>query len=64
MGFRGSGGPHNKNYSISGSTLGSPYFGKLPSAYSQAPSRSVAVSGMPQLIPMDFVVTLGLGFRV
>ena len=24
------GGPHNKDYSILGSTLGSPYFGKLP----------------------------------
>ena len=25
------GGPHSKDYSILGSTLGSPYFGKLPS---------------------------------
>ena len=24
------GGPHNKDYSILGSILGSPYFGKLP----------------------------------
>ena len=24
------GGPHNKDYDILGSTLGSPYFGKLP----------------------------------
>ena len=24
------GGPHNKEYSILGSILGSPYFGKLP----------------------------------
>ena len=24
------GNPHNKGYSISGSILGSPYFGKLP----------------------------------
>ena len=30
--IRGSnlGGPHNKDYSILGSILGSPYFGKLP----------------------------------
>ena len=26
------GGPHNKDYSILGSILGSPYFGKLPSS--------------------------------
>ena len=26
-------GPYNKDYSILGSILGSPYFGKLPSKY-------------------------------
>ena len=29
------GGPHNKDYSILGSILGSPYFGKLPFRYCQ-----------------------------
>ena len=28
------GGPHNKDYSILGSILGSPYFGKLPYGHS------------------------------
>ena len=32
------GGPHNKDYSILGSILGPPYFGKLPyRGYSQIP---------------------------
>ena len=30
LGFNLFGGPHNKDYSILGSILGSPYFGKLP----------------------------------
>ena len=30
------GGPYNKNYSILGSKLGSPYFGKLPFGFSDA----------------------------
>ena len=28
-----SGGPHNKDYSILGSILGSPYLGKLPYSF-------------------------------
>ena len=33
------GGPHNEDYSILGSILGSPYFGKLPHLLQRALKR-------------------------
>ena len=34
------GGPNNKDYSILGSTLGSPYFGKLPFSWCETSIRT------------------------
>ena len=36
------GDPHNKDYSILGSILGFPYFGKLPFSYSSADPLPIA----------------------
>ena len=38
------GGPHNKDYSILGSILGSPYFGKLPVIGMQQRKRPLQLS--------------------
>ena len=45
------GGPYNKDYSILGSILGSPYFGKLPYTYSKFPVVPITGWGFD---PMDF----------
>ena len=39
------GGPHNKDYSILGSILGSPYFGKLPNPLNTKSPTSKSQSG-------------------
>ena len=40
------GGPHNKDYSILGSILGSPYFGNLPYRLSpELPPKSMGSQG-------------------
>ena len=41
------GGPHNKDYSILGSILGSPYLGKLPNGVKFAFLTSVRSQGEP-----------------
>ena len=43
------GGPYNKDYSILGSILGSPYFGKLPCRISDSEGRSVGMDGDPNV---------------
>ena len=49
------GGPHNKDYSILGSILGSPYLGKLPNLADQLGRRREQLFAIPRLISASAV---------